>query len=155
MKRAVLLALAVSGCVIPDSVDDEADNAVPVARVVVPQLVRVGDAAVIDATDSSDDDEADVLDFILVVSDGLEVVAAVGEFEHVFAASGRYDVSVEVRDGVDSDVVFASVVVVDGDVEGCDCAVGCLNDGVCVDGGCVLLTSTDERVPDVDAIACE
>ena len=154
MKGGLLLALALSGCVIPDAVDEEPDNAVPVARVVVPQLVRVGDAAVIDATDSSDDDEDD-LEFILVVSDGFELVDAVGSFEHVFAASGRYDVSVEARDHVDADVVFANVVVVDGDVEACDCDVGCLDDGVCVVDACVLLASTDERLPAVDALTCE
>lgn len=171
-QTSFLLACAASGlCLactpssddgVGDGVDDT--NEPPVARLVGPQLARVGLAATFDASGSDDSDGA-VIVIRLLLSDGSPLVESVesvesvdgGSFDHIFEAAGRVIVSVEVEDDngatAEADI---DVVVVDGDVESCSCDAYCLDDGVCANSTCLLrATSADEDLPAVEgALAC-
>ncbi len=154
---AVTLSLAVLlGCAPEPAPLD--DNHFPTARLVAPQIVVAGDAAVVDAA-GSDDEDGDALEFTFSFGDGSpEAVVADPVFAHVWSAPGTVAVSVRVVD----EQAFVSraevaVVVVDGVAEECSCALPCEADGLCTGRGCLLFASADDD--DVarfdDAVSCE
>ena len=165
-QGSFLLACAASGlCLactpsgddgVGDGVDDT--NEPPVARLVGPQLARVGHAATFDASDSDDTDGA-VIVIRLLLSDGSPQVESVdgGSFDHIFEAAGRVIVRVEVEDdnGATAEAEI-DVVVVDGDVEGCSCDAPCLDDGICANSTCLLRATSADEVPRAieGALAC-
>lgn len=156
---ACLLTLLVASCELPVIEEPPVDNEAPVARLVGPQLARVGEPASYDAS-FSDDADGTVATVSFVFSDGSGLVEGDtdGLFEHVFAAAGRFAVRAEVFDDQGAVTPTAiDTVVVEGEIEPCTCASPCLDAGVCTATGCVVVaTSADETapVPD-DVVGCE
>ena len=150
MKAIFALAIVATslsvgvGCDIADDGGIEDENLPPVARLVAPQLAAVGVAARIDAS-ASDDDDGEVIAFDLAFSDGTVVIEDDdGVFDHVFAEAGRVVVIVGVSDdGGERVEAEAELVVVEGEVEACDCAAPCLDAGRCVVDACVVVGSSD------------
>jgi hypothetical protein len=160
MKRLLLScvlgvgAFCGAGCDVADGASDVDENVPPVARLIAPQLARVGEAARFDASASSDED-GDVVSFDLAFSDGTVVVDDDdGVFDHVFVAAGRVVVIVSVIDDAgDSADAEVEVVVVEGAIEGCDCDAVCLDDGICAGGDCVVVAASDNRAVTIDDVA--
>jgi len=163
MTRALLVALPVllamlAACDPPPPPPGEDHNVAPRARLIGPQLVQVGVAGLFDAS-QSDDEDGEIAGFDVVFSDGTVFLNDDdGVVSHVFVAAGRYAVSAE---AIDDDGARAlaevEVVVVEGEVEACDCGAPCLDDGVCeVDVGCAVLgVSDDVEEPEIDVVSCE
>lgn len=163
---AVLMAAhfgPIVGCdLADDGVVDDDENIAPIARIVAPQLAAVGVAARFDAS-GSDDEDGELVAFDLAFSDGTVVIDDDdGVFDHVFAEAGRVSVIVGVTDDDDERVEGeVSLVVVEGAIEACDCDAPCLDDasdgggvGLCVDGACVVVGSSDGEDVDVDELNC-
>ena len=151
----VVLPLAILGCPAdPPPIDD---NAVPVARLVLPQLVLAGAVIDVDAS-GSDDEDGDALAFVYGFGDGTpEVESGEGVFAHAWAEPGTFTVTVRVIDerAFEAEVSLPLVVAL-GEDEGCSCDLACFDDAVCTARGCLVVASSadEEAAAFDDAIAC-
>ena len=152
------LPFVVAGCC-GDEPPTLGDNHFPIAQLVVPQLAVSGARVDVDVSGSFDEDGG-VLAFVYGFGDGSGDAESNDDvFVHVFDAAGTYEVAVTVSD----DRAFQasaslSIVVVDGEDEGCSCELPCFDDAICTDRGCLLQASSDEEAVDVefdDAVVCE
>lgn len=148
MKRS-LAALAVLVLSMSCEIEEPpplADNQFPTARLVVPQIVVVGDAVDVDASASSDDDEDDVLALVFSFGDGSpQAETSDLTIAHVWSAPGTVTVAVDVKDqAAFTSRAEVTVVVVEGSAEACSCELPCEGDGICTDRGCLVFGSADE-----------
>jgi hypothetical protein len=134
MRLAALVVLFVCAC---DGVEEPPQNAEPIARVVVPQLWPAGEPALIDPT-LSEDPDGDALSFSATFGDGTAQAVGDDVFEHVYGTPGSFAVEIIATDGEAETRVESRVVVVGDDAEACSCETPCLEDGICVEGACVL-----------------
>lgn len=147
--RVAAVALIFTACAADPPPDEPSfDNHAPIARLVVPQLVVRGDAVTVDAAASSDvdvDADLDALRFTFRFGDGTPAAETDADsFDHVFAGVGSFVVGVDVEDDFGGAAsVDVDVVVVDGVVEGCSCALPCLGAGLCALGDCVVAGASD------------
>ena len=152
-----LLALTLGACVPSPSALDV--NHGPVARVIVPQLWPVSVPVTIDGS-LSDDEDGDPLRFVVDWGDGTAAAQDDdGIAQHAYEAPGTFALELVVEDGAVPSRVQASVVIVGDDDSGCTCELGCFDDAVCTDRGCLLFRSAvaDEEAPSAafdDAIEC-
>jgi hypothetical protein len=142
------VALSLAACEDPPPDEPSFDNHAPIARLVVPQLVVRGDVVAVDAAASSDvdvDAGLDALHFTFRFGDGTPAAESDDDaFDHVFAGVGSFVVGVDVEDDFGGAAsVDVDVVVVDGVVEGCSCALPCLGAGLCALTDCVVADASD------------
>jgi hypothetical protein len=153
----VLSCVALSlGCVEEPPADD-AENRAPIARLFFPQMVAVNEPAQFDARETSDPD-ADALVLELDPGDGTpSATTSDGTFAHVYDAPGSFAVRLAVTDESDVTSFAAGEVVVVADDASCSCDLGCFDDAVCTNTGCVsYATSTEEDAREPrDPIDCD
>ncbi len=122
-------------------------NHAPVARLFFAQLVTVDVAAVFDAQ-ASDDEDGDALNYTLNPGDGTpRAQSLAATFAHVYDAPGTFDVELEVNDAAGLVARAVGQVVVVGDDASCDCVLGCFDEAVCTDAGCVEYASSVDEAP--------
>ncbi len=159
LALAGLAALAFAGACVESPGGLDVDHA-PVARVIVPQLWPASEPVTADGS-LSDDIDGDALQFRVDWGDGTpEAQDDDGIAQHTFEAPGTYSLALTVEDpdGVPA-AVQAQVVLVGDDGSGCSCELGCFDDAVCTQRGCLLFRSSnaDEEAPPAafaDALEC-
>lgn len=143
-----LVLTTAAGC-LPLSSPREINHG-PTARVVVPQLWPASVPVTIDGS-LSDDEDGDALRFVVHWGDGTSVAYDDdGIAQHLYPAPGTFALELLVEDiAAVSSRVQASVVIVGDDDSGCTCELGCFDDAVCTDRGCLLFRSAveDEEAP--------
>lgn len=123
----------------------------PVARVIVPQLWPVSVPVTIDGSRSEDED-GDSLRFVVQWGDGSAAVQDDdGIAQHSFPSAGTFALELLVEHATASSRVQAAIVIVDGEDSGCGCELGCVDDAVCTDRGCLLFRSAVAEPPPADA----
>ena len=163
---ALVLPLCGAGFIAcgPPAEPGQVDNEPPIARATWPQRWPVDAPVPFDASTSEDVDGRLVRVSALFGDGSYEQTSRDARFEHLYAASGTYEVRVEVEDEAgDTAELIGRIVVVDRvEDPACSCELPCLDDGICTERGC-FLAAVSEGVPDGfegaprldDAVACD
>ena len=159
LATAIACTIVASACPGPGPAPLDANHP-PVARVIVPQLWPASEPVTVDGS-FSDDGDGDVLSFSVDWGDGTPAAKDDdGIAQHTVESPGTYTIALTVEDAdLVAATVQASIVLVGDDDSSCDCALGCFDDAVCTDRGCLVFRSSnaEDKVPDDafdDALSC-